>query len=208
MTLLECEVSLGQWLGLLELGTVIFSVAVILTHSFLRWRFLTIIPPTLESLDVICMMGVCIESRNVRVHVRTRAVFDIGDTSILVAMETLERRVAVHGERSAPVLHHQCSVRSWWRSPRGGRYSSPSPSAPARRASSGSSGCNRVTFLVVEDGEGGGGRSMVRMTKSMHGRLVVWLQKWLHACEQCGRVMSPNCILYIFYVLLIVCIMN
>jgi len=27
--------------------------------------------------------------------------------------------------------------------------------------------------LVVEDGEGGGGRSMVRMTKSMHGRLVV-----------------------------------
>ena len=26
---------------------------------------------------------------------------------------------------------------------------------------------------VVEDGEGGGGISMVRMTKSMHGRLVV-----------------------------------
>ena len=53
------------------------------------------------------------------------------------------------------------------------RRCSPSPSAPPRRASSGSSGCNRVTFLVVEDGEGGGGRSMVRMTKSMHDRLVV-----------------------------------
>ena len=74
---------------------------------------LTIIPPTLESLDVIYMMGVCIESRNVCVHIRTRAVFDIGDSSILVAMETLERRVTVHGERSAPVLHHQCSVRSF-----------------------------------------------------------------------------------------------
>ncbi len=74
----------------------------------------------------------------------------------------------MHGECGAPILH--------------------SPSVPARRASSGSSdilaahgaaaastvgGYNCETFLVVEDGEGGGDRSMVRMTKSMHGRLVV-----------------------------------
>ena len=67
-------------------------------------------------------------------------------------------------------------------------HSSPSPSVPVRRASSGSSDLlvahgataastvsdyNRETFLVVEDDEGGGDRSMVRMTKSMHGRLVV-----------------------------------